>query len=73
MFVNTLTASDKYFLFNGDILTQPIAMQLSKKQKAFCQCNSALLESRSNFEDFKKKHDPHRSRISRITNYEMPS
>ena len=31
-FVNTLTADGKYFLLNNDNLTQPITMQLSKKQ-----------------------------------------
>ena len=31
LFVKTLTADDKYSLPNGDNLTQPIQMQLSKK------------------------------------------
>ena len=35
LFVNTLTAGHKFSLLNRDKLTQPIQMQLSKKQKAF--------------------------------------
>ena len=34
-FVNALTAGDKHYLLNGEILTQPIQMQLSQKQKTF--------------------------------------
>ena len=33
LFINTSTADDKYFLFNGENLTQQIHMQLSEKQK----------------------------------------
>ena len=33
MFVNTLTADDKYYLLSRDNLTQPIQMQLSNRQK----------------------------------------
>ena len=33
--VNTFTADDKYSLLKRDNLTQPIQMQLSKKQKIF--------------------------------------
>ena len=35
LFVNTSTADDKYSLLNSDNLTQPIKMQLSRKQKTF--------------------------------------
>ena len=35
LFVNTLTAGHKFSLLIRDKLTQPIHMQLSKKQKAF--------------------------------------
>ena len=35
LFVNTLTADDKYSLLNNHNLTQPIQMQLSQKQKTF--------------------------------------
>ena len=33
LFVNTLTADDKYSLLNKDNLAQPIQMQLSTKKK----------------------------------------
>ena len=35
LFVNTLTADDKYYLLNKDNLTEPIEMKLSKKKKLF--------------------------------------
>ena len=35
MFVNILSADDKYSLLNCDKLLQPIQMQLPKKQKTF--------------------------------------
>ena len=35
LFVNTLTANDKYFLLNRKNLQEPIRTQLSKKQKLF--------------------------------------
>ena len=37
MFVNTLTADDKYYLLNRENLTQPIQMQLSQKQNSFSE------------------------------------
>ena len=37
-----MTADDKYSLLNKDILTQPIKMQLSKKQKPFHESFSAF-------------------------------
>ena len=33
LFVNTLTADDKYYLLNKDNLTEPTEMKLSKKKK----------------------------------------
>ena len=35
LFVNTLTADDKYFLSNSENLHQSIQMQLSKKKTFF--------------------------------------
>ena len=55
MFLNTLPANDKYYLLNRDNLTQPIQMQLSKKQKTFSQIFSELLKSRLKFERSQKK------------------
>ena len=66
MFVNKLTAEDKYSLLNTDNLTQPIWTQLSQKQKAFPQSFLALSKSTLNFEHFQKKDDPHSLFISEI-------
>ena len=35
LFVNTLTVDDKHYLLNRDNLTQPIHMELFKKEKLF--------------------------------------
>ena len=59
LFVNTLTADDKYSVLNGDILAKPIEMQLPKKQKRFCEFLSAFLKSRLNFKQFEKDDDRH--------------
>ena len=59
MFVNTLSANDKYSLLNRENLTEPIQMQLSQKQKNFSQFLSAFLKSSLNVERFQKKDDPH--------------
>ena len=55
MFVNTLTADDKYSLLNRDNLTQPIRTILSQKQKAFSQFFLPFPKSKLNFENFQKK------------------
>ena len=59
MFVNKLTADDKYSLLNRDKLTQPIRTQLSQKHTAFSQFVLASSKSTLNFEHFQKKDDPH--------------
>ena len=58
MFVNTLTADDKYSPLNRDNLTQPIRTKLSQKQEAFPQFFLDFSESTLNFEHFEKKDDP---------------
>ena len=58
MFVNTLTADDKYSPPNRDNLTQPIRTKLSQKQQAFSQFFLAFSKSTLNFQHFKKKDDP---------------
>ena len=58
MFVNTLTADDKYSPPNRDNLTQPIRTQLSQKQQAFPRFFLAFSKSTLNFEHFQKKDDP---------------
>ena len=67
MFVNTLTADDKYSLLNRDNLKQSIQTLLSQKQKTFSQIFSSFLKSTLNFEHFQKKDDPHSRCISEIT------
>ena len=58
LFVNTLTAKDKYSLLNRDTLKQPIQMQLSQKQKTLSRFFSAFLKSGLNFQHFQKKMTP---------------
>ena len=58
LFVNTLTADDKPYRLNRDNLTQPIQMQLSQKQKHFCEFSFALLKSTLSFTFFFKKGLP---------------
>ena len=67
LFVNTLSAVDKYSLPNREYLTQPIQMQLSVKLKIFSQFVSAFSTSTLNFEHFQKKDDPHSLFISEAT------
>ena len=55
MFVNTLTADDKYSPLNRDNLTQPIRTKLSQKQQAFSAFFLAFPKSTLNFEHFQKK------------------
>ena len=55
LFVNTLTADDKYSLRNRGNLTQPIQMHLSQKQISFCELFFAIFMSKLNFEHFQKK------------------
>ena len=59
LFVNTLTADDKYSLLNGENLTQPIRTQLSLKQKNFSDFFLAFSKSALSLEHFQKKYDPH--------------
>ena len=59
MFVNTLTADDKYSPLNRDNLTQPIRTKLSQKEQAFSEFFLAFSKSTLNFEHFEKKDDPH--------------
>ena len=66
LFVSILTADDKYSLCNRKNLSQPIQMQLSKKQKFFAEFLAAYLKFTSKFEHFEKKNDPHRLCIFEI-------
>ena len=55
LFVNTLSADDKYSLLNRDNLAQPIRTQLSQKQKAFSQRFLCIFEICIKFKIFSKK------------------
>ena len=70
MFVNTLTADDKYSLLNRDNLTQPIWTILSQKHKAFSAFFLVFSKYTLNFEHFQKKDDPRSLFISEITHSE---
>ena len=59
LFINTLSVDGKYSLVNRDNLTQPVHMQLSRKQKIFSVFFPEFLKSSLNFEQFLKKDDPH--------------
>ena len=65
-FANTLTADDKYSLFNRDHLTQPIQILLSQKKKNFSPFLCTILKCTLNFEHFQKKDDPRSRCISEI-------
>ena len=59
LFFNTFTADDKHYLLNSDNLGELIQMQLSQKQKTFCQFSFAFLKSLLNYKHLPKKGDPH--------------
>ena len=59
MFVNTLSADDKYSFLNRDNLTQPIQMQLSRKEKTFSEFFGSFLKCSLNFEHSQQKDDSH--------------
>ena len=65
-----MTADHKDYMFNRDNLTQPIQMQLSRKQETFSEYFCAFFKSCLNFEPFQKKGDSHRWGISKITESE---
>ena len=67
LFVNTLTADDKYSLIKRGNLTQPIQILLSQKEKTFSPFLSSFFKSTLNFEHFQKKDEPHSRCISEIT------
>ena len=49
LFVNSVTADDKYSLVNRGNLTQHIQMHLSQKQRDFSELFWAFFKSTSNF------------------------
>ena len=59
MFVNTLTADDKYSLLNRVNLMEAIETKLSQKQETFSEFLFAISKSTLNFKHFQKKDEPH--------------
>ena len=59
LFVKILNDGHKYSLFNRENVKNPIQLQLSQKQKLFCQFVAAILKSKLKFEYFQKRDDPH--------------
>ena len=55
LFVNTLTAHDKYSLVTRENSMQTIQMRLSEKQNTFSEFLCAFFKSKTNVEPFKKK------------------
>ena len=55
LFLDTMTADDKYSLCNKENVQQPIQMELSKKQKTFPEFVASVLTCTTNFEHFEKK------------------
>ena len=55
LFVNILRVDEKHYLLNKDSLTEPIQIQLSQKQKTFCEFFFAFLKSIINLNIFQKK------------------
>ena len=71
LLANALAADDRYPVPNRENLMIPIEMQLSQKQKTFAYFFSAFLKSTLNFEDLKKKGDPHRFCTSEISDFKI--
>ena len=67
LFVNTLSADDKYSLLNRDNLAQPIRTQLSQKQIPFYELFLKFSKFALNLKYFQKKDDPHSLFVSEIT------
>ena len=59
LFVNTWTVDEKHYLVSRDNLRETIKIELSQKQKTFCEFFFAFLKSILNFKHFPKKHHPH--------------
>ena len=57
VFVNTVTADDKYPVQDCENLQSSIQMQSSYKQKIFSEFFKPFMKCPSNFKDFRKKDD----------------
>ena len=58
LFVNTLTVDENHYVLNRDNLRELIQIQLSQKQKNFCDVFFAVLKSILNFKHLPKNDDP---------------
>ena len=58
LFVNTLTVDENHYVLNRDNLRELIQIQLSQKQKNFCDVFFAVLKSILNFKHLPKNNDP---------------
>ena len=72
LFVNALTADDKYSGSNMRNLQQKFQTPLSQKQKTFSGFFIAFLKCALNLEHFQKKDEYHSLIISEIINAEKP-
>ena len=70
MFVQTLTADDKYSLLNRDNSLQSVLTKLSQKLKLILHLFLPFSKCKLNFEHFQKKDDPRSLFISEITHSE---
>ena len=66
LFVNTLTASDKYSSHKRENLAEQIEMQISQKRKTLSRSFFSFLQYTSNSEYFQKKHGSHSLSVSEI-------
>ena len=73
LFVNALTADDKYSGSNMQNLPQQIQTQLSRKQKTFSGFFIAFLKCSQNLEHFQKKDEYPTLIISEIIDAERPA
>ena len=70
LFVNALTADDKYSGSNMETLRQQFQTPLSREQKTFSWFFIAFLKSAWNLEHFQKKDEYHSLIISEIIDAE---
>ena len=70
LFVNPLTADDKYSLLNRGNLLQHFQMHLYEKRKIFSEFSFTFSKCRVNFEHFQRKYDPHSRSIFELTDSE---
>ena len=70
LFLNTLTADNKYFRCNVQNFAQQVQTPLSQKQKPFSQSFIAFLKCAWNLEHFEKKDEYPSLIISEITDCE---